>query len=319
VPPAAVRNEPRAVPVNVKGAGILVVDDNEINRRILTEQLAQWGFDGYAAEDGKTGLAILHAAFDMGVPVDAVILDYHMPDMNGDDVARAIRANSRFEGVSLIFLTSMDVAGSDKEFAALNGQAHLMKPTRANVLRSTIIDVVRTGRRQRMSSDESVASAASPMETEAMVAIDAVEREVAAKPVSAIDILVAEDNEVNQIVFTQILQVTGLRFLVVQNGQEAVDAWRQLRPSLIMMDVSMPVMNGHQATRMIRQLEAEAGLGWHVPIVGVTAHALDVDREMCLEAGMDDYMSKPISPELLEAKARRWLGDAALESGSSSN
>jgi CheY-like chemotaxis protein len=115
------------------------------------------------------------------------------------------------------------------------------------------------------------------------------------------------------------LQVTGLRFLVVQNGQEAVDAWRQLRPSLIMMDVSMPVMNGHQATRMIRQLEAEAGQGWHVPIVGVTAHALEVDRDMCLEAGMDDYMSKPISPELLEAKARRWLGDAALQSERSSN
>ncbi|MBB3452067.1 PAS domain S-box-containing protein [Rhizobium sp. BK313] len=319
VPPAAVRNEPRAVPVNVKGAGILVVDDNEINRRILTEQLAQWGFDGYAAEDGKTGLAILHAAFDMGVPVDAVILDYHMPDMNGDDVARAIRANSRFEGVSLIFLTSMDVAGSDKEFAALNGQAHLMKPTRANVLRSTIIDVVRTARRQRMNCDETASAPQLPIEAEAAAAIDTVEREVAAKPVSAIDILVAEDNEVNQIVFTQILQVTGLRFLVVQNGQEAVDAWRQLRPSLIMMDVSMPVMNGHQATRMIRQLEAEAGQGWHVPIVGVTAHALEVDRDMCLEAGMDDYMSKPISPELLEAKARRWLGDAALQSERSSN
>ncbi|UWU19854.1 MULTISPECIES: response regulator [unclassified Rhizobium] len=318
VPPAATRSEPRPVPVNVKGAGILVIDDNEINRRILTEQLEQWSFDGYAAEDGKTGLAILHAAFDMGVQVDAVILDYHMPDMNGDEVARAIRADSRFDGVSLIFLTSMDVAGSDKEFAALNGQAHLMKPVRANVLRSTIIDVVRTARRQRMSSDET-AVASQSIEAEAVAAIDTVEREVAAKPVSAIDVLVAEDNEVNQIVFTQILQVTGLRFLVVQNGQEAVEAWRKLRPSLIMMDVSMPIMNGHQATRMIRQLETEAGQGWHVPIVGVTAHALDVDRDMCLEAGMDDYMSKPISPELLEAKARRWLGDAALQIGRSSN
>jgi len=151
----------------------------------------------------------------LGLPVDAVILDYHMPDMNGDDVARAIRASSRFEGVSLIFLTSMDVAGSDKEFAALNGQAHLMKPTRANVLRSTIIDVVRTARRQRMNSDETASAPKLPIEAEAAAAIDTVEREVAAKPVSAIDILVAEDNEVNQIVFTQILQVTGLRFLVV--------------------------------------------------------------------------------------------------------
>ncbi|MDE1992288.1 MAG: response regulator [Rhizobiaceae bacterium] len=312
VPPATARNEPRPVPVNVKGAGILVVDDNEINRRILTEQLQQWGFDGYAAENGEMALTILRAAFDMGVPVDAVILDYHMPGMNGAEVARAIRSDARFEGVSLIFLTSMDVAG-DHEFAALDGQAHLMKPTRSHVLRNTIIDVVRTARLQRMSGDETIAPSQSPIVAAAAAAIEAVERTLPTTSSAAIDILVAEDNEVNQIVFTQILQVTGLRFLVVQNGQEAVEAWRQLRPSLIMMDVSMPIMNGHQATRVIRQMEAEAGQGWHVPIVGVTAHALDVDREMCLAAGMDDYMSKPISPELLEAKARRWLGDAALQ------
>ncbi|OCJ05442.1 hybrid sensor histidine kinase/response regulator [Agrobacterium sp. 13-626] len=319
MPPVAARSEPRTVPVNVKGARILVIDDNEINRRILEEQLQQWGFDGYAAEDGKTGLAILHAASEMGAPVDAVILDYHMPDMNGDEVARTIRADARFEALSLIFLTSMDVVGSDKEFAALNGQAHLMKPVRANVLRGTIIDVVRMARRQRMTGYATAVAAQLPIEAEAEAAILAVEQEVSASPVSAIDVLVAEDNEVNQIVFTQILQVTGLRFLVVQNGQEAVDAWLKLRPSLIMMDVSMPVMNGHQATRTIRQLEAEAGLGCHVPIVGVTAHALDVDRDMCLEAGMDDYMSKPISPELLEAKVRRWLGDEALQTERSRN
>lgn len=319
MPPVAARSEPRTVPVNVKGARILVIDDNEINRRILSEQLQQWGFDGHAAEDGKTGLAILRAASEMGVPVDAVILDYHMPDMNGDEVARIIRADACFEALSLIFLTSMDVVGSDKEFAALNGQAHLMKPIRANVLRSTIIDVVRMARRQRMTGYATVVASQLPIEAEAEAAIQAVEQDVSARPVSAIDVLVAEDNEVNQIVFTQILQVTGLRFLVVQNGQEAVDAWLKLRPSLIMMDVSMPVMNGHQATRTIRQLEAEAGLGCHVPIVGVTAHALDVDRDMCLEAGMDDYMSKPISPELLEAKVRRWLGDDALQTERSRN
>jgi CheY-like chemotaxis protein len=139
------------------------------------------------------------------------------------------------------------------------------------------------------------------------------------KPGNAIDVLVAEDNEVNQIVFTQILQATGLRFLVVENGQAAVDAWRQLRPSMILMDVTMPVMNGHQATRMIRQVEAQVGQGWHVPIIGVTAHALDVDRVMCMEAGMDDCLSKPISPELLEAKMQRWLGDAALQADRSSS
>jgi PAS domain S-box-containing protein len=308
LPVAATRNEARKVPVNVKGARILVIDDNEINRHILSEQLEMWGFDSVAAEDGQTGLAILDAAAEMKLPVDVVILDYHMPAMNGAEVAKVIRSDSRYDDVSLIFLTSMDVAASEKEFSVLSGQAHLMKPVRGNVLRTTIVDVVRAARQPR-------APVAVP---DAVVALAAVEQSLPSRPVNAIDVLVAEDNEVNQIVFTQILQATDLRFLVVKNGEEAVDAWKQLHPALIMMDVSMPVMNGHQATRAIRRLEAEAGRGWHTPIIGVTAHALDADRDMCMEAGMDDYMSKPISPELLESKARRWLGDRvgkASESG----
>jgi CheY-like chemotaxis protein len=132
-----------------------------------------------------------------------------------------------------------------------------------------------------------------------------------------IDVLVAEDNEVNQIVFTQILQGTGLSFLVVNNGQEAVNAWESHAPRIIMMDVSMPVMNGHDATRAIRV--RERGQGHRVPIIGVTAHALESDRELCLDAGMDDYMSKPISPELLEEKIQLWLGKSAQLPGRSSH
>jgi PAS domain S-box-containing protein len=323
LPPAAARSDPRHVPVNVKGAHIVVIDDNEINRRILTEQLAMWGFDGVAAEDGKTGIAILKAAFEMQLSVDAVILDYHMPDLNGADVARLIRSDARFADLPLIFLTSMDVAASDKEFAALSGQAHLMKPARANVLRNTIIEVVRTARQPQIPVDEKSPATATPVpqaiseaRLELQAAIEIAERAVR-RQADTIDILVAEDNEVNQIVFTQILQSMDVSFLVVENGEKAVEAWKTMRPALIMMDVSMPVMNGLQATRAIRRLEREAGLDAHVPIVGVTAHALESDRDMCLASGMDDYMSKPISPELLEAKAQRWLGTATDEAGRS--
>lgn len=307
------------LPANVKGAGILIVEDNQIHQRILTEQLAQWGFDGYAAENGSAALAILDAAFDMDVPVDAMIIDYSMPDMDSYQIARAVRADPRFETLPVIFLTSMGVVGSDKELTAVNGQAHLMKPVRANVLRSTIIDVVRASRRRKAIGQKSPVARHIPIEAEAAAAIEATEQLTSASPGNAIDVLVAEDNEVNQIVFTQILQTTGLRFLVVENGEAAVDAWRHLRPSLILMDVSMPVMNGHQATRMIRQFEAQAGQGKHVPIIGVTAQALDVDRIMCMEAGMDDCLSKPISPELLETKIQRWLGDAAFHAGHFNN
>ncbi|EJZ19820.1 two-component sensor histidine kinase/response regulator hybrid protein [Rhizobium sp. Pop5] len=298
---AAARLEPKPLPINVQGARILVVDDNEVNRRILTEQLSLWGFDGVAAEGGGTGLAILEAAADLGVTVDAVVLDYHMPDMNGADVARRLRADPRFVELPIIFLTSMDISGTEKEFAALNGHAHLMKPARANVLRNTVVEVVRARRVKQVSEAEIArlqAEAAAPAPESAPVP--------QTRAAEFVDVLVAEDNEVNQIVFTQILQGTGLSFLVVNNGQEAVAAWQSHTPRIIMMDVSMPVMNGHEATRTIRKLEQ--GQGRRVPIIGVTAHALESDRDLCLDAGMDDYMSKPISPELLEEKIRQWLG-----------
>ncbi|MET0748371.1 MAG: response regulator, partial [Rhizobium sp.] len=313
LPPAVGRREQKLVPVNVSGARILVIDDNEINRQILTEQLSIWGFEGLAVADGPSGLAILDAAFDLGVPVDAIILDYHMPDMNGAEVARTLRQDSRFDAVPLIFLTSMDVAGSDREFAALGGDAHLMKPARANVLRNTVIEVVRASRQPQVAGGQirsktfATGDGDVPKSTGAAV--------TAGRSDATVDILVAEDNEVNQIVFTQILQAAGAHFLVVKNGEEAVAAYRQHMPGLIMMDVSMPVMNGLQATRAIRRIETDSGR--RVPIIGVTAHAMESDRDACLEAGMDDYMSKPISPELLEAKITRWLKSFGSESSRS--
>lgn len=298
---AAARIEPKPLPINVQGARVLVVDDNDVNRRILTEQLALWGFDGVAAEGGGTGLAILEAAADLGIAVDAVVLDYHMPDMNGADVARRLRADPRFVELPIIFLTSMDISGTEKEFAALNGHAHLMKPARANVLRNTVVEVVRASR-VKQASEAEIARLQREAAAPAKPPAPAPQKRAA----EFVDVLVAEDNEVNQIVFTQILQGTGLSFLVVENGQAAVAAWERHTPRIIMMDVSMPVMNGHQATQTIR--EREKGQGHRVPIIGVTAHALESDRELCLDAGMDDYMSKPISPELLEEKIRQWLG-----------
>ncbi|MBX4888289.1 response regulator [Rhizobium bangladeshense] len=301
---AAARLEPKPLPINVQGARILVVDDNEVNRRILTEQLSLWGFDGVAAEGGGTGLAILEAAADLGVTVDAVVLDYHMPDMNGADVARRLRADPRFVELPIIFLTSMDISGTEKEFAALNGHAHLMKPARANVLRNTMVEVVRASRVKQSFASESTRPQAQAVVPEPVPQTRGPE---------FIDVLVAEDNEVNQIVFTQILQATDLSFLVVANGEQAVAAWARHKPGIIMMDVSMPVMNGHEAARTIR--EKEKGQGHRVPIIGVTAHALESDREACLDAGMDDYMSKPISPELLEEKIRQWLGKTEQQPG----
>ena len=129
--------------------------------------------------------------------------------------------------------------------------------------------------------------------------------------VHRVDILVAEDNEVNQLVFTQILGETDYSFEIVGNGRLALKAFGEMNPRIILMDVSMPEMSGLEATAAIRN--AEAGTSHHIPIIGVTAHALKGDRERCLEAGMDDYLSKPISPKALIDKVERWAGQDRLE------
>ena len=125
------------------------------------------------------------------------------------------------------------------------------------------------------------------------------------RPNAPLDILIAEDNEVNQLVFGQILSGLGLSYRIAGNGRTAVEMYRTLKPKLILMDVSMPEMNGYEATRAIRAAEAEDGS--RTPIIGVTAHALKGDREKCIEAGMDDYLPKPISPDRLGAKIGTWL------------
>lgn len=294
---------------SVRGARILVIDDNAVNRRILIEQLALWNFDAVAVESGSEGIAVLKAAANMGVTVDALILDYQMPRMNGLAVANIIRNDPALQDLPIIFLTSMDTVSTEQAFEHLNIQAHLMKPARSHLLRTTVTDVVQASRRKRRQSPETAADRDAPAAP--LLAVSVFEE---APPSAAtgtadrrkahLDVLVAEDNDVNQIVFTQILQATGLSFRIVNNGAEAVDAWRSDRPDIILMDVSMPVMNGHQAARSIRDIERE--MGGHVPIIGVTAHALESDRDLCLAAGMDDYLSKPISPELLEAKIGEW-------------
>ncbi|NWJ26875.1 response regulator [Rhizobium sp. RM] len=308
------RDDVSAHTVSIDDVRVLVIDDNDVNRRILTEQLHTWGVDGYAAESGAAGLAILHEASAIGFDIDAIILDYHMPVMNGLDVVERIRSDCRFDNIAIVFLTSMDVVGDESLFTDLNVQAHLMKPARARLLRSTLFDVVRDVRLKRGQhagrSDGSAQSVERPREDNTKKA----DRNEVVMPAPAererpclLDVLVAEDNDVNQIVFTQILQQTGLRFRIVNNGKKAVQAWQEFNPAVILMDVSMPVMNGHQATQAIRAEERAFGDGRHVPIIGVTAHALDADRDLCFAAGMDDYLSKPISPEILESKVAQWL------------
>jgi len=309
----------RIAPIDVTGSRILVIDDNPVNRAILNEQLTAWGFDACAAVSGQEGLDVLEAAIRLDVPVDAVILDYHMPEMDGVMTARAIRKTFGPDNPPIIMLTSMDLKSSDADIRKGIVQETLMKPARSSLLLETIVEVLQIAgqrhgkaaggntqvlppKRGRMAPASMPpklvhSSAGSPRATAT----------AAASPHSRLDLLVAEDNEVNQIVFTQILEELGVRYQIADNGGTAFELWKSHRPALVLMDVSMPVMNGHQATQAIREAEAADPELGHTPVIGVTAHALTGDRERCMEAGMDDYLSKPISPEKLEAKIREWL------------
>ncbi|MEX0345912.1 MAG: response regulator [Rhizobiaceae bacterium] len=328
----------KTVPVDVTGAKILIIDDNRVNRSILSEQMASWKFDAAACETGREGLAVLNAATGRGVTIDLVILDYHMPGTNGGDVARAMRADPALADVPILMLTSVDQTEEGRLFSSLDIQGHLTKPARSSALLEMMIDILHEAQARdndgAQTSDnvaaKPAASAAENANSDADMPKPAVDtpvlerrktttelqenafksgierRAVLASGGEHIDILVCEDNEVNQIVFTQVLQQTGYTFRIAGNGREGLEIYNIANPGLILMDVSMPEMNGLEATEAIRELEQESGT--KTPIIGVTAHALKGDAEMCFEAGMDDYLTKPISPEKLEEKIAKWFG-----------
>jgi signal transduction histidine kinase/CheY-like chemotaxis protein len=304
------------VPVDVTGARVLVIDDNPVNREILLEQLKSWGFDCAAAESGAVGLAFLDRATQLGAWVDCVILDYQMPGMSGADVARSIAADSRLAAIPVVLLTSVDQVDFGRLVIDFGIAAHLTKPARSAVLLGTVISVIQKARAQ-VGKTHFVREAApvnqAPVPAFTVIrapALPAATPEPSAAPAGPVDILIAEDNEVNQLVFGQILNGLGLSYRIAGNGRTAVEMYRALRPRLVLMDVSMPEMNGYEATRVIRA--AEAGAGEHTPIIGVTAHALKGDRDKCIEAGMDDYLPKPISPDRLGTKIGAWLSETVV-------
>ncbi|MEP9372242.1 response regulator [Mesorhizobium sp. KR1-2] len=316
LPVHAMEDRSENVPTDVTGARVLVIDDNPVNREILLEQLRSWGFDCAAAESGAVGLAFLDRAFKLGARVDCVILDYQMPGMNGADVAKAMSSDSRLSAIPIVLLTSVDQIDFGRLVIDFGIAAHLTKPARSAVLLGTVIGAIQKARVQLGKAEfvrEPVPSAPSALPrpepaAAAFTVVHTPEREAGpAAAVVPLDILVAEDNEVNQLVFGQILDGLGLSYKIAANGRTAVEMYRSFKPRLMLMDVSMPEMNGYEAARAIREIEATSGV--HTPIIGVTAHALKGDREKCIEAGMDDYLPKPVSPDRLGRKIGAWLSE----------
>ena len=265
---------------------VLVVDDNDTNRYILERQLRNWHMKPVTAADGKQALKLLEqqgGERSNGTPsFPLVLLDYQMPGMNGVELARRIRDRWSSDQVALILLSSVMQQSLETKLRKYDFSGQLLKPVILSDLLSKIKQVF--GRLPEKSPDETKKPVQENREEEF---ID-----------SGLQILLAEDNDVNQRFTARMLEKENHVVETVVNGQQAIDAFRNGDFNLILMDVQMPVMNGYEATRKIR--EEEEGKDSHVPIIALTARAMKEDREACLEAGMDSYLSKPIRTKELK-------------------
>ena len=269
----------------LRGVRVLAVDDNATNRQILHEQLTSWGMKVDTAADADKAIALLAGAAERKQPYSVALLDKLLPDMDGSELARKIRADRRLQSTRLIMLTSLEKPMDAREAEAEGLSGYLIKPVRQSQLLDLLMHVLRSG-----------PTAAAP-KPQASAGLAKARR--AARPEK---ILLAEDNEVNQLVAVEILSKAGFKCEVVDNGRKAFEAVSQGAFDLVLMDCQMPEMDGFQAARAIREAEKGRPDGRRVPIVALTANALKGDRERCIEAGMSGYVTKPIYPaELLEA------------------
>ena len=307
---------PKRAPKDISGSRILIVDDNEVNRAILLEQLGSWRFEAAAVASGREALSALRQASANNRPFELIILDQHMPGMNGSTVIATVREEPAIAGTAIVTLTSVDQHGDIRKMREHGVRGYLLKPARSSLLFDTIVDVLHDVHRDAGEDAVPDFSALRPADQPASAAIaggsDDGRKESAEyrSEGPAVSVLVAEDNEVNQSVAAQILEGAGFSYAIAGDGRQAVEMFATRRPKLILMDISMPEMNGLEAVRAIRAVEARHDMT-PMPIIALTAHALKGDKEMCLEAGMDDYISKPISPDTLTRMIHKHLGGEA--------
>jgi PAS domain S-box-containing protein len=288
-----------ASPELLRNVKVLVVDDNRTNLRILEGMLKRWEMHPTSVDSGEEALAQLSAARGAGEPFGLILTDMHMPKMDGFSLVESIRRRPELSTLTIMMLTSAGHRGDAARCQELGVSAYLLKPIRQSELREAIARVL----------------GAKEQEGEIPL-ITRYSLQDARDPATFLRVLLAEDNAVNQRLAVRLLEKRGHKVVVAGNGREALEALEKESFDLVLMDVQMPEMDGLAATVAIR--EKENGTNTHVPVVALTAHAMKGDRERCLTAGMDGYLSKPIRPPELDAiletyVARRLRDSHALE------
>jgi PAS domain S-box-containing protein len=284
--------EPPRKPVELAGMRVLVVDDNQTNRRILKEMLTRWGMEVKTVASGPEAIAEVDEANKRGRSFDLVLLDAQMPGMDGFTVAENLRKIQSTTPPTVMMLTSMGQRGDAEHCREVGIAVYLVKPIKQSEMFDAIVTTLGRGM----------------IEAELRSVIT---RHTLQEARRRLRVLVAEDNAVNRKLVLTMLQKRGHEAIAVEDGRQAVDLSAQETFDLILMDVQMPQMDGYKATKLIREREKQTGR--HIPIIAMTAHAMKGDREKCLEAGMDDYVPKPVQAARLYEVIERV---ASVESGS---
>ncbi len=268
-----------APPETLRGVKVLIVDDNQTNRRILEGMLKRWDMKSTSVEDGEEALVRLSIAQNAGEPYALVLTDMHMPKMDGFSLIEQIRQRPELSTAIIMMLTSAGHRGDGARCQELGVAAYLLKPIRQSELREAIARVL-----------------GAPAQKGAIPLVTRYSLQDARDPQTILWVLVAEDNAVNQLLATRLLEKRGHRVVMTANGREALEALAKDKFDLVLMDVQMPEMDGLQATSELRKKEKEKGDGIHQPVIALTAYAMKGDQERCLAAGMDGYLTKPIAP-----------------------
>lgn len=278
-----------------KGFSILVVDDNNTHRTTLSNQLSNWAINVTQAENGRQALEMMSSAYADQIPYDLVIIDLHMPDMNGLELAQVIHSHSEYQKSQLLMLNTVFESLSVEQTQALGITAQITKPLRQTVLLDTLVCLASGKTTEALGSNNNSRQIDIPI----------------SKLQFEAKILIVEDHVVNQRLAQQILTGCGCMVDTADNGQEAVIATRNKHYDLIFMDCQMPILDGYQATQQIRSHEISLTKlpqkTIQIPIIALTANALNSDRKKCLASGMSDYLAKPYRKQQIMEMLEKWI------------
>ena len=287
-----IEEETLSAPESIKEKRILVVDDNKTNLQIVQRYLEAWGFVCDAAWSGEMALTLMHAAVKAKAPYDIVISDMQMPYMDGMELGKKIKGNPTLSGSKLIMLSSRGMRGDSADVKKIGFSAYLTKPIRRSQLFDCIVMVFGKKETSKKKNKDIVTR-----------------HKISEVRKKNIKILIAEDNIVNQKLALKLIDKFGYKADAVANGEEAIQSLSMISYNLVLMDVQMPEMDGLEATKIIRDNSSNV-LDHNVPVIAMTAHAMAGDRKICLDVGMDDYISKPINPDELIKTISKYLSVA---------